>query len=158
MTPRAQLIAHDPSAGAYGDCYRTCIASILDLETEAVPNFFGDAESYENPDIGIARREAWLAARGLVMTTFAWSGEAMTLADVLSVSGHGQPHSPIILCGLSSLGCNHAVVVMGGKIVCDPSGNGIVGPLKEGNWELEVIAVGPDWRARSEPRAFGAAA
>lgn len=151
MTPQDQLIDHAPDEGRYGDCYRTCIAAVLDLPAAQVPNFFGDAASYADPTIGNQRRDSWLADRGLVMTTFAWSGGAMTLDEVLTVSGHGQPNSPLILCGVSSLGCNHAVVIMGGKIICDPSGNGIVGPLKEGNWELEVVAVGPRWCARTEP-------
>lgn len=150
MTPRDQLVEHCPEQGRYGDCYRTCIASILDLPTEAVPNFFGTPESFADAQIGIRQREAWLEERGLVSTTFAWAGE-MSLEDVLMISAAGQSTSPIILCGRSSLGCNHSVVVMGGQIVCDPSGNGIVGPLKEGTWELEVLAVGPNWRGRTEP-------
>lgn len=50
----------------------------------------------------------------------------------------------MILLGTSSLGCNHVVVVLNGEIVCDPSGNGIVGPAIEGVWEVSMICVGSD--------------
>jgi hypothetical protein len=44
-----------------GDCWRCCIASILEVEAEAVPNF----REIERADWGALER--WLAANGLAM-------------------------------------------------------------------------------------------
>jgi hypothetical protein len=39
MKPVNQSIFHDPSNNSFGDCYRACIASILELNIEDVPHF-----------------------------------------------------------------------------------------------------------------------
>ncbi len=59
------------------------------------------------------------------------------MLELVSANNKGVP---MILGGASSLGTNHAVVVLNGTIVCDPSGNGIVGPTQEGTWEFSVLA------------------
>jgi hypothetical protein len=152
MTPRDQLIQHDPEAGRYGDCQRTCVAAVLDLPTEAVPHFNDDPTATRDSDEWWEKRQArWLAGRGLAWATVAYSGE-VPLDQVLDWTSRANPAVPMILLGTSKLGSNHVVVVLNGAIVCDPSGNGIVGPSKEGTWELSMICVGADWRGRTEPR------
>jgi hypothetical protein len=64
---------------------------------------------------------------------------------VMNYTSKQSPKTPMMLMGQSSLGCNHVVVVMDGVIVCDPSGNGIVGPCDEGTWEVSMITVGLNW-------------
>jgi len=141
MTPQPQLIKHDPENGQHGDCQRTCVAAILDLHASEVPHFCDDPSATRADDGWWAKRqERWLADRGLACATFAYSGEA-ALADVMLWTSAQNPTTPMILLGKSSLGCNHVVVVLNGEIVCDPSGNGIVGPSLEGTWEVSVISV-----------------
>lgn len=50
--------SNDPARGVYGDCMRTCIASLMDLSTEEVPHFLED-----NSDAWLAQLNRWLAPR-----------------------------------------------------------------------------------------------
>lgn len=141
MTPHTQLIIHDPTNGKYGDCQRTCVAVILDLHPSEVPHFCDNPHATRgDPEWWSTRQEKWLAGRGLGVATFAYSGDTQ-LEQVMLWTSKQSPTVPMILLGKSSLGCNHVVVVMDGKIVCDPSGNGIVGPAIENVWEVSVITV-----------------
>lgn len=138
MTPHQQLIQHDPASGKYGDCQRTCVAVILDLHPSEVPHFCDkDAGDWAN------LQAAWLKDRGLACATVAYDGAA-SFEQVMTWTSRQSPGVPMILLGTSSLGCNHVVVVLNGEIVCDPSGNGIVGPAIEGVWEVSMICVGSD--------------
>lgn len=153
MKPQRQLIEHCPAEGRYGDCHRACLATILDLPVEAVPHFFR-AENFERPGVAKVEERAWLAERGLGEATFAWSGDAFDSVDTLLLYCASYGHDvPMILGGRSRLGSNHSVVILNGEIVCDPSGNGIVAPLDCDQWQVQVISVGLDWRARTEAAA-----
>lgn len=142
MTPQSQLIKHDPENGQHGDCQRTCVAAILDLHPSEVPHFCDDPSATRDDDQWWAKRQdRWLADRGLTCATFAYSAE-ISLEEVMKLTSRQNPTTPMILLGQSSLGCNHVVVVLNGEIVCDPSGNGIIGPALEGVWEVSVISIG----------------
>lgn len=149
MTPQRQLIEHCPNEGRYGDCQRTCVAAILDLHPSEVPHFCDNPDALPGTaDWWEARQTAWLAERGLACATVAYDGET-PLSQVMQWTSKQSPTVPMILLGTSRLGSNHVVVVMDGEIVCDPSGNGIVGPAAEGPWEVSVITVGANWRDRA---------
>ena len=148
MTPHKQLIKHDPENGRFGDCYRTCVAAILNMQPEDVPHFFdGCPDNEQAPAAGEASR-AWLAERQLVEINIAYDG-SVGLDVVLATTGHHCFGAPMILTGQSRLGVNHCVVIMDGKIVCDPSGNGITGPAQpDGYYWATGLGVGPDWVPR----------
>jgi len=40
MIKRKQIYFHNPEKGSHGDCYRTCIACILEIEPVEVPKLF----------------------------------------------------------------------------------------------------------------------
>lgn len=136
-----QLIQHCPEEGRWGDCQRTCIAAILDMDATEVPHFC-DAPHYDkdHEEHWQARQDRWLAERGLGTFIVAYDGSA-SMDDVLGWTSRQSPAVPMILCGTSRRGCNHVVVVLNGEIVCDPSGSGIVGPSQENTWEVSVIAA-----------------
>lgn len=53
MIPQTQLVTADPARGdghnaqgEAGDCFRTCLASILDLEPHEVPNFAAEGGNH----------------------------------------------------------------------------------------------------------------
>lgn len=141
MKVQRQLIAHCPEEGRYGDCQRTCVAAILDMDAADVPHFCEPPHRPKGePGWWEERQNAWLAQFGLGTVTVAYSGE-QSLDDVLTWTSRQSPTVPMILCGTSSRGCNHVVVVLNGEIVCDPSGSGIVGPTAENTWEVQVIAA-----------------
>ena len=142
MTPHNQLIKHDPENGMYGDCQRTCIAVILDLHPSEVPHFCDDPTATRQDENWWEKRQTrWLNDRGLTAATVAYSGKS-SMSDVMLWTSKQNPKTPMILLGTSSLGCNHVVVVLDGEIVCDPSGNGIVGPSSGGTWEVSMLAIG----------------
>lgn len=148
MKIQRQLIEHKPSAGRYGDCQRTCIAVVLGMDAADVPHFCDDPSATRSSDRWWSnRQDKWLAERGFTYFSVAYDGETATLDQVLHWTSVQNPHTPMILAGRSNLGSNHVVVVLNGEIVCDPSGNGIVGPTNEGTWEISTISVGPRWQA-----------
>lgn len=145
MTPHQQLIKHDPANGQYGDCYRTCVAIILDVHPSIVPHCWtADGQWEPMPMFD------WLARCGLKMFSLSWpASEGLGITGMLELTKSVNRGAPVIFTGTSSLGCNHSVVAMSGKIVSDPSGNGIVGPMDNGEWQMEWLAVGADWGVRS---------
>ncbi len=135
MKIQKQLFRHNPSEGVYGDCHRTCIASLLDMEPSQVPNF---GEHYEDPDRFHAACDAYLRDRGLATITFVYQGD---LEVVLQQQSLLNPHAYYLLGGTSKNGVGHTVVCKGGEIVCDPSldDSGIVGPMDDGLFWLTFL-------------------
>lgn len=131
-----------------GDCWRACLASILNLPPDRVPNFAdlaGDDEGAWDRMFGLARK--WLAERGLAMfRTYCSAG--WEFGRLLEVFSRDNPGVPIIISGQCRR-CpadNHAVVALDGDIH-DPSGSGIIGPCvghdgSEGWWWLDIVSFG----------------
>lgn len=143
MTPQSALVKHDPDNGTWGDCQRICIAAILDMPAADVPHFCDK----DNPGWH-ADMIAWLARRGLAYTQLGYAGD-VPLEQIYEWTTKANPGVPMILQGRSSLGCNHVVVIQDGEIICDSSGNGIVGPNSDGIWQLELLTIGNDWGRRA---------
>jgi hypothetical protein len=141
IKPQQQLIEHCPEDGRWGDCQRTCVAAILGLDAGDVPHFC-DAPHYPqgHPEHWQSRQDRWLARYGLATMSVAYAGDGATFEQVMEWTSRQSPTVPMIVAGTSKLGANHVVVVMDGEIVCDPSGNGIVGPTKENTWEVQCLA------------------
>lgn len=117
MKPVDQAILDD-APGARSDCFRACVASVLELARDEVPHFF----DYEEPsaDAGLAVLEEWLRRRSLSFTILILP--APLPADLrYFVRGH------YIQCGRVFGGETvHAVVGAGGEQVHDPN------PLRRG--------------------------
>lgn len=103
MIPVEQVHTAPPD----GDCMRACLASILELPLEDVPNYHGSTWAM--------RYQEWLNARNLMMLTWAHS-DGQDGQDAVTETGYA------ILCAKSPRGdYNHAVVTYAGEIVWDPS-------------------------------------
>lgn len=129
MTPVFQNILYDLAADELGDCYRAALASILDLEVEALPHF---GAGNPTPVAFNARIDAWMADQGLIQI---WNFfDAAPLPLILGTCAHANPGICHLVVGRSSLGGNHACVACDGEIIHDPSprGAGIVGPADDG--------------------------
>lgn len=131
MTPQHQTVFGDGK----GNCFATCIACILDLRVEDVPNFCGD-----NPEANgewLRATNRWLAQYGLRYIEF-------TYGDWV-VDSHGVPDCHVIVSGPGPRGCDHATVWLNGKIAHDPhpSGDGILEPKFDGFF----VALKPSVRA-----------
>lgn len=146
MKPQLQSIAdHSESSGKFGDCHRTCIAMILDLDRDEVPHFMdgvpndADAESPEAQAAEQAERD-WLAARGLVPVHWGYDGHT-SLTEILTALGRTVRGSAVILGCTSGGGFNHSVVVYEGRIYNPAGGNGtIAGPMRDGFWVVTAYA------------------
>lgn len=133
MIPVTQLYRHDPPR-TWGDCERACIASILELPCEAVPNFCEPGPGEDFDSVRWRERErAWLATRGLCPILLCYH-ESMELDMVLDGTAHYQPGLYFILSGTSRNHVNHAVIACDGAIVHDPSidHSGIIAPCEPG--------------------------
>lgn len=133
-----------------GDCWRSCIASILNLAAGDVPNFGELADTWDRMyELG----RDWLSSRGLgIFRTYCTPG--WTLEKLLEVFSSENADVPIIVSGLSRSNPQetHAIVAMNGKVVHDPSGAGVAGPCPcrcgaptcdgVGYWWIDVIAFG----------------
>jgi hypothetical protein len=120
-----QLIKHDPENGQWGDCFRTAISCLLDLEPQDVPHFC-DNDADARAVVGNTR--AWLAQRGLSYIEIPYDAEPDVVLQCMAQLG---PEQHWILGGRSTK-ADHVVVCCGGKIINDPSGNGIVGRCSDG--------------------------
>ena len=137
MTPHKQLFKHDPANGVYGDCGRTAIACLLDLEPSDVPHFWNKT-SKENQDPDADARD-WLAGRGLRVAT--WCYEEANLEQVFDFMRVNNPGVTYTLTGMSPRNVNHVVICRDDEMIHDPStqGGGLVGPADDGRWWIEVI-------------------
>jgi hypothetical protein len=136
--------SHAPGQGAVGDCYRTCIATILDLHPSDVPHFIGDTW-HEDKSATESAVNSWLNERGLAKAYFPFPSDC-DLEYVLKFSKNLCPGVPMILSAKHG-DLHHATVIMDGKLVCDPQGRcdergtGLV-PCDDGMYWVEVISVG----------------
>lgn len=108
--PKQQLLS---APGVTGDCWRCCIAAILQVPAEEVPHFY-DRTQFESAE---ADAQRWLNARGYALVT--------TRASFDVPRWHGDDvELPLIVSGPTErsrgMGKLHAVVKVGMKVVYDP--------------------------------------
>jgi hypothetical protein len=101
-----------------GNCFATCIACILELPVEEVPNFCGD--HWTDDGEWFRQTNKWLAPLGLRYIEFQY-GDWVT-------HYHGVPDVDVIVSGPGPRGCDHAVIWRAGELVHDPhpSGDGLL--------------------------------
>ena len=126
MTPVFNEFVHPHKEGEYGDCQRAVICAILDLPRNSVPHF---AEGNPSSDVFHDRLDGFLASVGRKRWSQHWEYGQHTLRMAMERYEH-----PWALIGDSRNGWGHAVVCVGGAIVHDPSGGGIVSGMKDGGW------------------------
>lgn len=125
--------------GEVGDCYRACLASVLNLSPHDVPHFAANGADWTTM---FEHAREWLRPLGLgIYRTYCSAPWA--LEDVLRWFSAKNPGVPVIVMGKSQRDPeeNHAVVAMDGAIVHDPSGSGLSGPcLGDEWWWLDIVA------------------
>ncbi len=151
MIPVNQKYKHDPDAGVIGDCFRACLASLLELPLEQVPHF-----ALESRKAGLESMmplvKDWLAARGLYLFNFPVSpplGYRDPTGEIVRRYGKCNPNIYYILAGairpdVEETGedrYNHAVICHGGRIVHNPNDSkpDIVGPINSGSYLIFVL-------------------
>jgi len=135
MQLHKQLFPHDPAGDQYGDCFRTALACLLDLEPSSVPHFMHDGTG---EDSVWARVNEWLAPRNLAHCTFAVCGD---LSDVFRMMSSVNAGAYYLLAGSSSRGFNHQVIALNDAILHDPSPSdaGLCGPCDDGYYWISFL-------------------
>lgn len=145
MIYRKQLFRHDPANGVYGDCHRTAIACLLNLEPEQVPHF---GLNFDNGELFHHQVREWLASQGLCQVDSVFNA---SLDEVLLTQEALNPGVHYLLGGKSRTGCGHTVVACGGKIVWDPSLDdaGIIAPFDADGlyWVTYLVPISMQKRA-----------
>jgi hypothetical protein len=128
------------------DCFRACVASLLELALDKVPDFYaGQTPGSAVSDAANDYIRSWFGDRGLYLLEFIFEGlEDDGAADnvIAAVSFH-HPGLPFILCGTSRKGVNHAVIVQDGDIIHDPAPamQQIHGPMRDGYYRVNLIGL-----------------
>lgn len=150
MKKHKQLIRHNPDKDEYGDCHRTALACLLDLDDpRAAPHFIGTFEQLKKRGTNFAWHEAqerWLNDLGYttVDIVFGDGGEDKSrelLDGVFKFMGNRNPRAYYLLGGTSPRGTNHIVVCCGNGFEWDPHPDGgfLVGPMDHGFYEVTFI-------------------
>ena len=132
MIKQKQLYRHKPAEGMIGDCWRTCLACLLDLTPASVPHFVALA-GVENSEGSRKLSLEWLATKGLTMVEVPYNA---ALEDIQRMQGGLNPGVHYLLSGNSRTGVGHSVIGCGDSIAWDPSLDdaGIVGPMDDGHY------------------------
>lgn len=140
MIPVQQLNRHEPPH-AWGDCARACIASLLEVPCDFVPNFCepGPGEVYSAERTQSLER-MWLLKYGIAPVKICYSS---ALPTVLATIGYYNPGLHWILTGTSRNKCHHDVIACDGQIVHDPSldQSGIIGPCEDGFYWVTFLGA-----------------
>jgi hypothetical protein len=138
MRYHTQTIRHDPANGQYGDCFRTALACIMDLEPEEVPHFFDGASYHGPPEVAWRRVGEWLCDRGLVLFTVPFNPAPVD--GILEAISTQNPGVYFLFSGHSGV-ANHQVIAANGRIVHDPSSGkgGIIGPCDDGYYWVNLL-------------------
>jgi len=127
MKPVDMIVRHDPPA-SIGDCFRCCIASILELPAEAVPHFMADDWGKTKDFTWFQRLNQWLKARGLTYLELNVAPDQHSAGWFQNVepAGFATYH---VLSG-SSRRAEHSVVARNGVMMHDPAPqkDGLIGP------------------------------
>jgi hypothetical protein len=134
-----QLNLHKPEEGVWGDCFRTALACLLNLDPEEVPHFNDRSDGRNDEDVS---REVnkWIRKQGLALISVFFTGET-PIEAVLATADYGSFGLPFLLSGTSRTGVDHVVICHRGEIVWDPSqvDSGIIGPMANGQWLVEWL-------------------
>lgn len=139
MQKLKQQFRHKPDEGIFGDCHRTAIAVILGVDPLELPHEHRKMDGDEFS----AMYDQWLSDHGVQRISVPFPGEGLTVDQALAVPMNWNASLPCIFGGTSRTGVNHSVVVLGGKIFCDPSltDAGIVGPCDDGHYWVDWLVV-----------------
>ncbi len=106
MTPHKQLFLHDPDNGQYGDCFRTCVAMLLDVSPEEVPHEHRDCSGWEMEDLVNGYLEPMGLTVARVPTYYPHSPE-----EFLANYSTYFRNTAYMLSGKSPRGTQHVVVI-----------------------------------------------
>jgi len=136
------ILNHNPKAGIYGDCFRCCIASLLELSAARVPHFMAyDPDEVADKGQWFPALNAWLRPKGFSYVDLqTQENPPEKWFAGIGASGFVVYH---VLSGKSERGFNHSVVAKNGVIVHDPhpSRSGLIGPDEDGIFSVGLLVA-----------------
>lgn len=141
MVPVMQEYVEDPQRQHAGDCFRACLASILEQSLDVVPHFFEGARqgTRMTPAMEIQLQD-WFSEKGLALLFIPILTREPEQA--MAIFGGRYPTLYYVLVGQTRKGVHHAIVCRGTEIAHDPSKTrmGLYGPQDDGFFTICVIA------------------
>lgn len=133
MTPVDMISKHEPPH-SIGDCFRCCIASVLDLPAASVPHFCAEDWDKKEGFTWHIKLQAWLAPRGLTYIELGPIPDEChgpKWFEHIAAAGFDAFHT---MTGVSPRGWRHTVVARNGVVVHDPHPDrtGLAAPGDEG--------------------------
>ena len=107
-----------------GNCFAACLASLLEVPIDTIPDFMGDSD-------WMARANVWLAPHGLAILSFA-------PPETPGMPWPGPGGCYHLMGGYGPSGDAHAVVALDGKMVHDPLGPDAQGLARVEEWGVLV--------------------
>ena len=141
MREQKQKYRHDLAIGHVGDCFRTSIACVLNVDRDSVPHFF---EAVWNNDrsalMAHEHLNRWLTEEGHGLHFIEFPVDSPSLAyfkDYLE----NYFKDLYVLVGCNSKNGGHSVVMRGNHYMWDPSidNSGCVGPMDDGYYWIGLL-------------------
>ena len=143
MIEQKQAFLHKPAERIIGDCFRTCIACILNMERDQVPHVYAEVFNYDDPKTTVAPQahaalNKWLANYGMRFVEI--PVECPDYETLRTYTSHYFSDLHIVL-GCSSRNGGHSVVIQGKDYIWDPSidNSGCVGPMEDGYYWIGLL-------------------
>lgn len=143
MIFRKQLCAHNPPISV-GDCHRTALGCLLDVEPQDVPHF---AEIYWNEEKLQTFEEKrhvreWLEGFGVSEVTYGFQCHSYEdIRNLMKLQANVNGEDIVyMLIGKSNIG-NHVVICRGAEFLWDPSPSNdfIVAPVDDCIWFTHLV-------------------
>jgi len=147
MQYHKMLSAHIPSAGIYGDCWRTAIACILDLHPSKVPHWMqlypnpeGTDNSTPHPERDTAF-ESFLRSKGFSHVDVCYHLGDSPLQELWDEISRVQGKDLVYLVTANSPTGPHVVINCGNRMLWDPSptNRGVVKSIDGYVWVMHLI-------------------
>jgi hypothetical protein len=146
VKPVFQSDRGNPERTEAGDCFRACVASILERPLDTVPHFFQGQRvgTVISPQRETAMQD-WFGLLGLGFVTLPLRAD--TPEQAMGMFGSRYPSLYYILIGQTRKGVNHAIVCRGAYVAHDPGrpAIGLAGPQGNGVFTVGIIAFS-EWK------------
>lgn len=142
MLEQKQLFLHLPEQGQIGDCFRTCVACVLDRLQTDVPHGFGefwvDKDTCVTPQVH-AQLNSWLLRQGY-QCIFVETPLQATREQLGTYLRHYY-HDLHVVIGCNSKNGGHSVVMRNDDYMYDPSidESGCIGPMDDGYYWIGLL-------------------
>lgn len=142
MFAQKQLFRHIPSEGIIGDCFRTCIASVLGLTQILVPHGYQEFWVDEKTNVSEkvqAQLNKWLEQSGYNLKFIEYPVET-TYEQLRTYLRHYYTDMYVVV-GCSSKNGGHSVVMKNDDYLWDPSidDSGCIGPMSDGYYWIGLL-------------------